>query len=99
MGADRLPDNLDALRQETRELWEQIAPAWDENMGAEGGSSQTVLIGPATEKMLGIQPGERVLDGLEEPAFGHEYNSANALSWANFHEAPPVLITRWRLAK
>jgi 2-polyprenyl-3-methyl-5-hydroxy-6-metoxy-1,4-benzoquinol methylase len=62
MSVNQPSDNLDSLNQETRELWEQIAPAWDDFMGAEGNSFQTVLIGPATERLLGIQPGERVLD-------------------------------------
>lgn len=62
MSVNQPSDNLDALNQETRELWEQIAPVWDDFMGAEGNSFQTVLIGPATERLLGIQPGERVLD-------------------------------------
>lgn len=39
-----------------------------------------------------------VMDGLEEPAFGPEYTSPNHISWLNFHETPPVLVTRWRMA-
>ena len=37
-----------------------------------------------------------VLDGLEEPTFAPDVQSARALSWANFHDIPPVLACRLR---
>ncbi|MBI1730672.1 class I SAM-dependent methyltransferase [Candidatus Acetothermia bacterium] len=49
------------IHNETQQIWDEIAPFWDEFMG-EGGSFQKVLIGPATEKLLEIKSGERVLD-------------------------------------
>lgn len=52
---------LAAMRQETQRLWEQKAAFWDERMG-EGNDFQRLLVGPATERLLRIQPGERVLD-------------------------------------
>lgn len=55
------PENLDTLREESRKRWEQIAPFWDDYFG-EGNSFQRVLIGPTTERLLDLQPGELVLD-------------------------------------
>ena len=47
--------------EETREAWNQNAAFWDERMG-EGNDFVEVLIWPATERLLELQPGERVLD-------------------------------------
>ena len=47
--------------EETREAWNQNAAFWDERMG-EGNDFVEVLIWPATERLLHLQPGERVLD-------------------------------------
>ena len=49
------------LTGETQEIGEQIGRWWDANMG-EGNKWHTSLIAPATERLLGIQPGESVLD-------------------------------------
>jgi 2-polyprenyl-3-methyl-5-hydroxy-6-metoxy-1,4-benzoquinol methylase len=41
-----------------------------------------------------------VMDGLEEPPFNPPHASAQArrvLSWANYHEIPPVLVARLRI--
>ncbi len=51
----------DSINREVREIWERNAAFWDEYMG-EGGVFQRVLIGPATERLLDLKPGERVLD-------------------------------------
>jgi 2-polyprenyl-3-methyl-5-hydroxy-6-metoxy-1,4-benzoquinol methylase len=55
--------NMDAqhLNQESQAIWDANAEFWDNYMG-EGGSFQRVLIGPATERLLNLRPGERVLD-------------------------------------
>ncbi len=47
--------------REVQQIWEQNAAFWDEYMG-EGGVLQRVLIGPTTERLLDLKPGERVLD-------------------------------------
>ena len=52
---------LRALTDETQRIWESKAAFWDEQMG-EGNAFQRVLVGPASERLLRIQPGERVLD-------------------------------------
>lgn len=55
------PNTLADQVQETRDAWNQIAPVWDEYMG-EGGSFQRHLVGPATERLLAVRSGQRVLD-------------------------------------
>lgn len=49
------------LNSETQQLWERKADFWDERMG-EGNRFQRVLVGPASERLLEVQPGEVVLD-------------------------------------
>ena len=49
------------IGRETQEIWNQNAAFWDEYMG-EGGAFQRLLIGPATERLLALKPGEHVLD-------------------------------------
>ncbi|MBA3531803.1 MAG: hypothetical protein H0T73_07790, partial [Ardenticatenales bacterium] len=46
---------------EVRAIWEQNAGYWDDYMG-EGNDYHLVLIVPTTERLLAIQPGERVLE-------------------------------------
>jgi 2-polyprenyl-3-methyl-5-hydroxy-6-metoxy-1,4-benzoquinol methylase len=53
---DRQRANLEA-----REAWNQNAAFWDERMG-EGNDFFEMLIWPATERLLDLRPGERVLD-------------------------------------
>ncbi len=55
MSADKIANS------QVQEIWEQNAAFWDEYMG-EGGVFQRVLIGPTTERLLDLQPDERVLD-------------------------------------
>jgi 2-polyprenyl-3-methyl-5-hydroxy-6-metoxy-1,4-benzoquinol methylase len=47
--------------RESHDLWNEIAPFWDDRMG-EGNAFQRVLIGPVTERLLEVQPGQAVLD-------------------------------------
>src|SRR5215468_5833735 len=47
--------------QEVREAWNQNAAFWDERMG-EGNDFVQTLIWPATERLLKLQQGERILD-------------------------------------
>lgn len=47
--------------EETRDAWNRNAAFWDERMG-EGNDFVEVLTWPATERLLHIRPGERVLD-------------------------------------
>ncbi len=49
------------LARRAREAWEAKAAFWDGMMG-EGNEFQRLLVGPAAERLLGIEPGETVLD-------------------------------------
>ena len=50
-----------ALARQVHEAWEKKAAFWDEKMG-EGNAFQRVLIGPASERLLRVRPGETLLD-------------------------------------
>lgn len=50
-----------SLNEEIKSLWNGKASFWDENMG-EGNLFQRELIAPATERLLEVEPGERILD-------------------------------------
>jgi SAM-dependent methyltransferase len=56
-------ENVDfpELARESRDLWDENARWWDAKMG-EGNDWHQLLIAPAVEKLLDIQPGERVLE-------------------------------------
>ena len=54
-------DDLANLTRDTQSIWEQNAAVWDAYMG-EGGLFQRELIGPATERLLDVQPGQILLD-------------------------------------
>jgi 2-polyprenyl-3-methyl-5-hydroxy-6-metoxy-1,4-benzoquinol methylase len=56
-----MSDDLDRANRETQAAWNANAAYWDEKM-QEGNSFVNVLIWPTTERLLGLQPGERVLD-------------------------------------
>lgn len=61
MSTEHTSENLQTLTQETREIWNQNAVWWDEKMG-EGNQFQKVLVGPATERLLELQPNQVILD-------------------------------------
>jgi 2-polyprenyl-3-methyl-5-hydroxy-6-metoxy-1,4-benzoquinol methylase len=54
-------EQAQALNTETRARWDTIAPFWDERMG-EGNQFQRLLVGPASERLLGLRPDELVLE-------------------------------------
>jgi 2-polyprenyl-3-methyl-5-hydroxy-6-metoxy-1,4-benzoquinol methylase len=54
------PDEHD-LNRDVRDIWESKAEFWDERMG-EGNMFQRVLVGPASERLLEVQPGQAILD-------------------------------------
>lgn len=60
---DRAKPPIDdmALTRQAHEAWERKAAFWDEAMG-EGNAFQRILVGPATERLLAVRQGERVLD-------------------------------------
>ncbi len=50
------------LNDSTRSTWETNAAHWDGFMGDEGNRFHLDLVRPATERLLDIRPGQRVLD-------------------------------------
>jgi len=54
-------DDLERANEETRAAWNQNAAFWDARMG-EGNDFVEVLLWPATERLLALRPGERILD-------------------------------------
>lgn len=58
---DHLPTSLAARNAEVRDRWDQKAAFWDEHM-ADGNQFQRELLSPAIDRLLALQPGERVLD-------------------------------------
>ena len=60
MCTEQTAATLDALNEETRNIWNTNAEFWDARFG-EGNDFQNLLIGPATERLLDLQPGELVL--------------------------------------
>jgi 2-polyprenyl-3-methyl-5-hydroxy-6-metoxy-1,4-benzoquinol methylase len=55
------PDFPDELNKQAREIWNRLAGWWDDKIG-DGNGFQDLLIEPATERLLELRPGERVLD-------------------------------------
>ena len=53
--------DLQSLNQRTQDVWNQNAEFWDEKMG-EGNLFQRILVGPTTERLLELKPGELVLE-------------------------------------
>jgi 2-polyprenyl-3-methyl-5-hydroxy-6-metoxy-1,4-benzoquinol methylase len=49
------------LNDDVRESWDANAAFWDSKMG-EGNAFHLQLVGPTVERLLGISPGERVID-------------------------------------
>ncbi len=49
------------LLQEATEIWDEISPWWDEQIG-DGNPAQDHLIEPTQLKLLDIKPGQRILD-------------------------------------
>ena len=58
---DRETFDVEKANRETREAWEANAAYWDARIG-EGNDFVNVLIWPATQRLLDLRPGERVLD-------------------------------------
>jgi ubiquinone/menaquinone biosynthesis C-methylase UbiE len=54
-------DDFQRANQEARRAWDDNAAFWDQRMG-EGNDFVELLTWPATERLLAVQPGERVLD-------------------------------------
>ena len=54
--------STNSLNQQTREAWNANAEFWDERMGDEGNDFHQTLIRPPTQRLLNLQPGQKILD-------------------------------------
>lgn len=54
-------DESKAFVDRAREAWNEIAASWDAGMG-EGNDWQNLLIWPATERLIGAEPGMKILE-------------------------------------
>jgi 2-polyprenyl-3-methyl-5-hydroxy-6-metoxy-1,4-benzoquinol methylase len=54
--------DLAAITEESRAIWNANAGHWDDSMGPEGNDFHRLLVTPAAERLLAIQPGETVLE-------------------------------------
>jgi 2-polyprenyl-3-methyl-5-hydroxy-6-metoxy-1,4-benzoquinol methylase len=57
-----MDDGVNAANLTTRAAWNANAPFWDERMGSVGNDFVNTLIWPATERLVDVRPGQRVLD-------------------------------------
>lgn len=57
-----MDNSFDTANAATRAAWNANAAFWDERMGSDGNDFVNKLIWPATERLLGLRPGQRVLD-------------------------------------
>jgi len=55
-------EDFSGFTAETQAIWDQNAAWWDDIVGSEGNLFHRALVGPAAERLLSLQPGERVLD-------------------------------------
>ena len=51
----------DDLNRQAKDIWDHNAPFWDEYF-KEGNDFHRLLVSPTVEKLLGLQPGEQILD-------------------------------------
>lgn len=59
--SEPIPSELRTVVQSTQASWEEKAAFWDTQMG-DGNQFHRVLVGPSVERLLGVRPGERILD-------------------------------------
>lgn len=57
-----MPDNTELENLETQRAWNANAAVWDEKMGDAGNDFVNTLIWPSAQRLLDLQPGERILD-------------------------------------
>src|SRR5208283_584620 len=59
--SQREPGDFPAFTPETQAIWDQNATWWDQQI-SDGNVFQTQLVGPATERLLDVRPGQFILD-------------------------------------
>lgn len=50
------------LNREVHDIWNENAEFWDVQMGDEGNQFQRFLVGPTSERLLDLRPGEQVIE-------------------------------------
>jgi 2-polyprenyl-3-methyl-5-hydroxy-6-metoxy-1,4-benzoquinol methylase len=55
-------ENRANANSDSQAIWDENAAEWDRASGEAGTTMQRTLIAPATERLLNVQPGQRVLD-------------------------------------
>jgi 2-polyprenyl-3-methyl-5-hydroxy-6-metoxy-1,4-benzoquinol methylase len=55
-------NKIKKFKRDVHDSWNENSDYWDSYMGEEGRTFQKILIGPVTEKLLDLKPGEKVLD-------------------------------------
>ena len=84
---------------ESRSIWDQNASWWDDKMG-EGNDWHRLLVAPSVEKLLGVQPGERVLElACGNGQFARRLASLGAQVVACDSSAPFLDCARMRTSK
>jgi len=58
---DESPGDPGSMNEETRDIWDRNASWWDDRV-RDGNRWQTLLINPAAERLLALEPGELILD-------------------------------------
>ncbi len=53
--------DFEDINREAQDIWDRNAAFWDSRMG-EGNQFQKLLVAPATERLLDLHPGDRILD-------------------------------------
>ena len=83
------------LSAPSNEAWDQQAVPWDTRMAEDGNDFHLMLVRPATESLLSINPGERVLDvACGNGIFSHRLARLGAHVTAI--DVSPTLIERAR---
>ena len=64
---------------DNRDVWERLAPWWDELTGEDGAEFHRVVVRPAVLDLLDVRPGERVLEiGCGNGGFARQLSSLGA---------------------
>ncbi|MEO0969617.1 MAG: hypothetical protein AAFX80_15140 [Cyanobacteria bacterium J06639_18] len=54
--------SINSLNEQTRAAWNANSQVWDERMGDEGNDFHQTLIRPSTQRLLNLQPEQKILD-------------------------------------
>ncbi|MBI2852043.1 MAG: methyltransferase domain-containing protein [Chloroflexi bacterium] len=87
----KLSPDFPEYDDKTRDIWDRLAGWWDDKIG-DGNSFQDYLIEPATERLLALKAGEKVLDiGCGAGRFARRMAALGAIVTA-FDQAEKFLV-------